>query len=58
MLSPETLGLLCSKLKKRAEAQMLFHWLKWGEQIKVPILAQRDSRALLKAVPEKPPIHA
>lgn len=58
MLSPETPRLLCSKLKKRAEAHMLFHWSKWGEQIKVPILAQRDSCALLKAVPEKSPIHA
>lgn len=38
MLSPETLGLLGSKLK-RADARMLFHWSKWGEQIKVPILA-------------------
>jgi len=40
MLSPETLGLICSKLKNRAEAHMLFHWSKWGEQIKVPFLAQ------------------
>lgn len=39
-LSPETLGLLCNKLKKRAEAHMLLHWSKWGEQIKLPILAQ------------------